>query len=97
MTAEATRRIGIGNLNRANYGYAGGGYVLPRMQAPANDTRVHVTVGVSADNNGNLKPFVESVSQEQSRKVVSAGLDQYDKTLNRSFGARMTQAQGRQL
>jgi hypothetical protein len=41
----------------------------------ANDnrpTQVHVTVGVSADNNGNLMPFVQN--------VVRSGIGQYDRT-----------------
>ncbi|MEQ1955313.1 phage tail length tape measure family protein [Mesorhizobium yinganensis] len=58
---------------------------------------VHVTVGVSADNNGNLQPFVESVSQKQAKDVTRAGLKQYDGELKRSFGARMANAQARQL
>ncbi len=42
--------------------------------------QVHVTVGVSADSNGNLLPFVESVSQKTvtaaSPKIVSAANQQ---------------------
>ncbi|RFB95290.1 hypothetical protein B5K11_10120 [Rhizobium leguminosarum bv. trifolii] len=46
-----------------------GEVVLPRgTKMAAGRQGVHVTVGVSADNNGNLLPFVESVSQ----KTVSA-------------------------
>ncbi len=33
---------------------------------------VHVTVGVSADNNGNLRPFVESVSQSTVARAAPA-------------------------
>lgn len=56
-----------------------------KFQAPAipksssgsgGNQQVHVTVGVSADNNGNLLPFVESVSQKTvstaAPKIVSA-------------------------
>ena len=63
-------------------GFANGGMVgqAPRMPAmPSSiqrDSSVHVTVGVSADNNGNLMPFVESVSQrtvsQAAPKIVSA-------------------------
>lgn len=48
-----------------------------KFQTPAIPKRgssggqdVHVTVGVSADNNGNLMPFVESVSQAQVQKAA---------------------------
>lgn len=47
--------------------------------------QVHVTVGVSADNNGNLKPFVESVSQQTvsaaAPKIVSAANQQVVPTM----------------
>jgi tape measure domain-containing protein len=66
-------------------------------QRPAQPQGVHVTVGVSADNNGNLKPFVESVSRQESAKVTRAGIGEYDKSLNGSFGKRMSQAQKRQM
>ncbi len=37
---------------------------------------MHVTVGVSADNNGNLLPFVESVSRNQVRRSQPATIRQ---------------------
>lgn len=46
----------------------------------------HVTFGVSADNNGNLMPFVESVSQRTAGGVVQAGLSKYDSALPSRFG-----------
>ncbi|MBB2753355.1 UNVERIFIED_ORG: hypothetical protein GGI57_004077 [Rhizobium aethiopicum] len=54
-----------------------GEVVLPRgTKMTAGQQGVHVTVGVSADNNGNLMPFVESVSQRTvaaaSPRIVSA-------------------------
>lgn len=72
--AQATKKLGAKNLAKLA-GYANGGMVgsAPRMPAmPSSsqrDSGVHVTVGVSADNNGNLMPFVESVSE---RKVAAA-------------------------
>lgn len=46
-----------------------GEVVLPRgTKMGGQQSGVHVTVGVSADNNGNLMPFVESVS----RRTVTA-------------------------
>ncbi|MGL5936977.1 MAG: hypothetical protein ACRCZI_15305, partial [Cetobacterium sp.] len=58
---------------------------------------MHVTFGVSADNNGNLMPFVEKVSRRNAESVTQKGLSGYDKSLNANFGARMVMAQGRQL
>jgi hypothetical protein len=53
-----------------------GEVVLPRGAKMGGGNNVHVTVGVSADNNGNLMPFVESVSQKTvasaSPKIVAA-------------------------
>ncbi|MGR9056083.1 phage tail length tape measure family protein [Rhizobium leguminosarum] len=53
-----------------------GEVVLPRGTKMGGQSGVHVTVGVSADNNGNLMPFVESVSQKTvtaaSPRILSA-------------------------
>lgn len=47
------------------------------LRAPRSDYggrgsggNVHVTVGVSADRNGNLTPFVESVAESKIRKAA---------------------------
>lgn len=59
----------------------------PRVQSRSGGGQqaVHVTVGVSADNNGNLLPFVESVSQKTvataSPKIVSAANQQVVPTM----------------
>lgn len=49
---------------------------VPKRSSAAGQQAVHVTVGVSADNNGNLLPFVEEVSQRTvstaAPKIVSA-------------------------
>lgn len=49
---------------------------IPKSSQGGGNQQVHVTVGVSADGNGNLLPFVESVSQktvtEASPKIISA-------------------------
>lgn len=47
-----------------------GEVVLPRGTKAAGQQGIHVTVGVSADSNGNLLPFVESVSQGQVKKAA---------------------------
>jgi GH24 family phage-related lysozyme (muramidase) len=59
--------------------------------------KVDVTVGVSADNNGNLMPFVESVSQRTAAGVTRQGISAYDKQLDRSLGGKIANAQTRQL
>lgn len=47
-----------------------GEVVLPRGTKMGGQQNVHVTVGVSADSNGNLMPFVETVSQGQVQKAA---------------------------
>lgn len=47
-----------------------GEVVLPRGAKAGGSQAVHVTVGVSTDNNGNLLPFVESVSEGQVAKAA---------------------------
>ncbi|NGO51608.1 phage tail length tape measure family protein [Allomesorhizobium camelthorni] len=74
-----------------------GEVVIPKGSSAAAPQAVHVTVGVSADNNGNLMPFVESVSQRTATQTTRQGLATYDKQMNRSFGGRMAQAQAREL
>lgn len=80
FSAAATRALGVTNLDRVHRrakGYAGGGYVddgAPRLFPSANQnsaSSVHVTVGVSVDKNGNLMPFVESVSERKAGQAVA--------------------------
>jgi tape measure domain-containing protein len=57
-------------------------------KAGARDAQsMHITVGVSADNNGNILPFVESVSEGQVAKaaprIVSASTQQVVPTMSR--------------
>ncbi len=47
--------------------------------ASGSQSRMHVTVGVSVDNNGNLKAFVQDVSQTVSTSTMREGLDQYSR------------------
>jgi GH24 family phage-related lysozyme (muramidase) len=58
---------------------------------------VDVTVGVAADNNGNLMPFVESVSQRTAAGVTRQGIAAYNKQLDRSLGGKIANSQMRQL
>lgn len=62
-----------------------GEVVLPRGTKSGGGSNVHVTVGVSADNNGNLLPFVENVSQKSvasaSPKIISAANQQVVPTM----------------
>lgn len=67
----------------------GGGKIIPANQNGGGPVQVHVTVGVSADSNGNLMPFVESVSQRTADRtvqraapqIVSASVKQVDRNL----------------
>lgn len=79
--AASTRRIGVGNLERLR-GYAEGGIVdsMPRLSMPgraSNDNgggssqNIHVTVGVTVDNDGNLQAYVKNVAQTESQKSVT--------------------------
>lgn len=80
----------LGMLTR---GFAKGGYVGPSAPALslfpgfADQQRdMHITVGWSRTADGNLKPFIETVSGQTAGQVVSAGLSQYDKNLPARFG-----------
>ena len=59
--------------------------------AKAQNTGVHITFGFSADNNGNIKPFVEKVSQQ----IMSSGIEQYDRVLDHTVGVKL--ANGRAM
>jgi tape measure domain-containing protein len=91
LDAETTKKIGVRNLRKLQ-GYASGGLVgaprLPSVRmggAGQKQDSVHVTVGVAADSNGNLLPFVESVSQKTvasaSPKIVAAANQQVVPTM----------------
>lgn len=85
-------------------GLVGGGIPAMRMpriptaaslrnmrDAKAQNTGVHITFGFSADNNGNIKPFVEKVSQQ----IMSSGIEQYDRVLDHTVGVKL--ANGRAM
>jgi hypothetical protein len=82
FSKKATDRIGVANLEAMHSsarGYANGGYVAPAM--PANSNRpqaVHVTVGVSVDDQGELQAYVKSVSErtvgDAAPGIVSASV-----------------------
>lgn len=57
----------------------------PPMAGAASSQRVHVTVGWSRDADGNLKPFVEKVAQEQSVRTVKA----YDRSMPLRLGQHL--------
>ncbi|MCA0025469.1 MULTISPECIES: phage tail length tape measure family protein [unclassified Mesorhizobium] len=58
-----------------------GEIITPKGKSVGGASSVHVTVGVSADNDGNLMPFVESVSERKAGQISSATITQYDKGL----------------
>jgi|GEM_PF-3488910 len=70
IDAASTARIGVANLDRLR-GYAGGGYVQPASSS--GPSRLHVTVGVDTDSQGNITPYVTS--------VVMDGIEQYNQRL----------------
>jgi hypothetical protein len=60
---------------------------IPKFQNPvAQQQGIHVTVGVAADNNGNLLPFVESVSERKAGQVSRAAISRYDKSIPARIG-----------
>ncbi|WP_454287080.1 tape measure protein [Rhizobium arsenicireducens] len=58
-------------------------------RAGRDASEFHVTFGVSADNNGNLKPFVEDVARRESGAAVRSGIGSYDKGLPGRFSEIM--------
>lgn len=64
-------------------------------QKNADSSNVHVTVGVSADNNGNLMPFVESVSKSTVRQAAPAIIQASTKNVQKNFPGMMASAQSR--
>ncbi|MBA3576180.1 MAG: tape measure protein [Sphingomonas sp.] len=74
-----------------------GELVVPRGGGSGSSRGMHVTVGVSADNNGNLMPFVESVSERKAAQVTRQGIGAYDKQLSRSIGGKVANAQARTM
>jgi hypothetical protein len=97
-------------MRRGVPGYEVGGIIGPSVpslapraitpRAAANDN-MHITVGVSADNNGNLMPFVESVTQGHIRKaapqIINASVDRSTKTVRRAMPGMIAEVQQRNL
>ncbi|WCJ61880.1 phage tail length tape measure family protein [Agrobacterium tumefaciens] len=89
FSASATKRLGVGNLDRmhtgAKKGYQSGGYVTPFTGSTAQGTgqaanqNVHVTVGVSVDQNGNLQAYVKDVARGEAVQVSTAVVKQNNK------------------
>lgn len=81
MSAEATKRIGVRNLDRmhkgAMKGYADGGYVSGGGSSGGGSGSVDVNVKVSVDQNGNLQAFVD----KRAEGKVQQGIGAYDKAL----------------
>lgn len=80
MSAEATRRIGVRNLEAihkgALAGYAEGGPVSGSASG-SGASGVDVNVTVSVDENGNLQAFVD----KRSGAAVQRGISVYDRSL----------------
>jgi len=57
--------------------------------AGGSQQRVHVTVGVSVDNDGNLQAYVKEISQSEASRTVNATLD------HPSFQQRVATANGK--
>jgi hypothetical protein len=66
-----------------------------RAGAAGGQSGVHVTVGVSADNNGNLLPFVESVAQTNIKRAAPAIVQQSTKTVQRQMPGMIADTQSR--
>lgn len=90
FSAAATKRLGVGNLDRmhtgAKKGYQSGGYVTPFSGSTAQGTgqaanqNVHVTVGVSVDQNANLQAYVKDVARGEAAQATATGLKQYQRS-----------------
>lgn len=54
---------------------------VPSLSSSAGTSSgsVHVDVGVSVDNNGNLTAFVKNISQQTSEKVTASGIDAFSR------------------
>lgn len=82
FSAPAVSRIGVANLERLHRGYADGGYVdapvlpatpaMPASRSASSMDNVHVTVGVSVDENGNLQAYVKDVAQQSAARQIGS-------------------------
>lgn len=107
---DVKRFGGARNVDRMRRGYADGGIVgvpsirapnVPRVRSGASGNNTHITVGVSADNNGNLMPFVQSVTQDNIRRaapqIVHASVQQGQKATQQNMPGYLASAQARKL
>lgn len=104
FSAPAVNRIGVANLERMHRGYADGGLVdapLPmRQSAPASGSAssdtggVHVTVGVSVDENGNLQAYVKNIAQQSAAKQIGTYTQSHEFKLLAGVASREAVKQG---
>ncbi len=73
------------------------GRVLPNVKGLGTAHATHVTFGVSADNNGNLLPFVESVSQRNVRRSAPQIMAGATRQVRRNLTGMMADADAREL
>lgn len=78
FSKRATDRIGVGNLeamHKSARGYASGGYVGASIPSrPANNNgKMHVSIGVTVDDQGNLQAYVKSIGEQATRDGAAAG------------------------
>jgi len=106
FSSEATKAIGPRNLERlhnvarrgfARGGYAGGGSVGGGGGNGGTIDGLHITVGVSADNNGNLLPFVESVSRSTVRQASPAIVQASTKAVKQQMPGMIADTQARRM
>lgn len=79
MTAEATRKIGVRNLNALNYGYASGGYVPTNNNQPAVVNQridVYSHVMVTVDDDGKIKTYVQSEGQKTGQQAKQGAVNE---------------------
>lgn len=102
FSSEATNRIGVRNLDalhRAAKGYAGGGPVAPaaanvNLSPSANqNVAVDVRVGVSVDDDGRIRAYVQSAE----RRATQAGAALGAKQVRSNLPGLMAEAQARDL
>lgn len=88
----------VGEFGRETFIPNVSGRIVPNMQG-SGQQQVHVTVGVATDGNGNLMPFVQSVSQQQAAAVVQRAapqiVNQAVGAVGKNFGQLQSRYQGR--
>lgn len=93
--ADIRRAGGVGVVEAMRHGAVG---MRPMQAAPsARNDNLHVTVGVSVDDDGKVQAYVNKISERNSRAAVQVAVQESQKITKRNMPGMLADVQARRL